>query len=100
MEAEAIQEYWAELSDANVPGRKRAPAKGPIHEMHRTLGDWGIETRGPAVWKVDGKWTKVRPGPEFTRLAQQSETDRQWANLGRTRYNFHGLQSGRDHALS
>ena len=74
--------------------------RGPIHEMDRTLGDWNVETRGPMLWRIEGRWGPVRPGPEITCLAQQCEADRRWAYLGKTRHNLQGLQAGRDHHLS
>jgi len=103
LDQEETHEYWDELNRVNRvrnEDRRRGPARGPIHEMHRTLEDWGVETRGPTVWRIEGLWTPVRPGSEFTRLAQHCETNRQWAYLGRTRYNLQGLQAGRDHHLS
>jgi len=97
---EEIRTYWEDLT-LNPEGRRRkGPARGPIQEMHRALTEWGIESDGPTRWKIDGRWTQVRAGPTLQTLIQKCETDRQWGYLGRTRYNLHGLQGGRDTRLS
>ena len=87
---EAVGSYLESCRKLN--GRPR----GPIHQAVQLCEKLGINVRQGHLLEVDGDWVPAREVTGWQERVEQAAQDYQWKGLAQGRYNFDGLQAGRD----
>ena len=68
--------------------------------MHDLLRQWGFTSPDGTTWTGGGFVARVDAHPDLTAAVSEAARDVRWADLARDRWNFSGLRTGRDEALS